>query len=112
VKQEALDKGVATIRKNYESSAKKGKLTAAQVEERMRLVRPTLSYAEVAQADIVVEAVFEDMASGGRVPHARRGDETGRHRGTNTSTLDVNRIADSRAGRRTSSERISSARRT
>jgi 3-hydroxyacyl-CoA dehydrogenase len=94
VKQEALDKGVATIRKNYESSAKKGKLTAAQVEERMRLIRPTLSYSDVAQADIVTEAVFEDM--GVKEGVFRTLDEVmkpGAILATNTSTLDVNRIA-------------------
>src|SRR6266849_2523117 len=94
VKQEALDRGVATIRKNYESSAKKGKLTSAQVEERMRLVRPTLSYADLAQADIVVEAVFEDM--GVKEGVFRTLDEVmkpGAILATNTSTLDVNRIA-------------------
>jgi 3-hydroxyacyl-CoA dehydrogenase len=93
-KQELLDKGVATIRKNYEASAKKGKLTAAQVEERMALVRPTLEYRELAQADVVVEAVFEDVS-------VKRGvfeklDEVmkpGAILATNTSTLDVDRIA-------------------
>src|SRR6185295_3738930 len=50
--------GLPVIRKSYEGSAKKGKLTAAQVEERMGLLHPTLSYADVAAADIVVEAVF------------------------------------------------------
>src|SRR5918911_495328 len=48
VKQEALDKGLATIRKNYEASAKKGKLTAAQVTERTGLIQPTLSYSALA----------------------------------------------------------------
>jgi 3-hydroxyacyl-CoA dehydrogenase len=94
VKQEPLDKGVATIRKNYESSAKKGKLTAAQVQERMGLVRPTLSYADLAQADIVIEAVFEDMAVKEGV--FRKLDEVmkpGAILATNTSTLDVDRIA-------------------
>ena len=99
VKQEALDKGLATVRKNYESSAKKGKLTTAQVEERTRLVRPTLSYADIAQADVVVEAVFEDM--GIKESVFRTLDEVmkpGAILATNTSTLDVNRIA--RATRR------------
>src|SRR5882672_7571803 len=94
VKQEALDKGLATLRKNYESSAKKGKLTAAQVEERMGLIHPTLSYAEVGQADIVIEAVFEDLAVKEGV--FRQLDEVmkkGAILATNTSTLDVNRIA-------------------
>jgi 3-hydroxyacyl-CoA dehydrogenase len=89
-----LDKGIATIRKSYEGSAKKGKLTAAQVDERMGLIKPTLSYADVAPADIVVEAVFEDM-------DVKRGvfktlDETmkpGAILATNTSTLDINALA-------------------
>lgn len=94
VKQEALDKGIATIRKSYEGSARKGKLTAAQVEERMGLIRPTLSYADVAQADIVIEAVFEDMTVKQGV--FRKLDEVskpGAILATNTSTLDVNEIA-------------------
>jgi len=94
VKQEALDKGLAVIRKNYEGSAKKGKITAAQVEERMALLRPTMDYAALGQADIVVEAVFEDMAVKEKV--FRKLDEVmkpGAILATNTSTLDVDRIA-------------------
>jgi len=94
VKQEALDKGIGTVRKNYESSARKGKLTGAQVEARMGLIRPTLSYADVAQADIVIEAVFEDMTVKEGV--FRKLDEVskpGAILATNTSTLDVNKIA-------------------
>ncbi len=92
--REALDKGLAVIRRNYEGSARKGKLTAAQVEERMGLLRPTLDYADLGQADIVVEAVFEDMAVKEQV--FRRLDEVmkpGAILATNTSTLDVDRIA-------------------
>ena len=94
VKQEALDKGLATIRKNYEASAKKGKLTSAQVGERMSLLQPALSYADVAQADIVIEAVFEDLAVKEGV--FRQLDEVmkkGAILASNTSTLDLNRIA-------------------
>ena len=97
--RERLDKGIATIRKSYEGSAKKGKLTAAQVEERMGLIRPTLSYADVAPADIVVEAVFEDMAVKQGV--FKTLDETmkpGAILATNTSTLDLDALA--RATRR------------
>jgi 3-hydroxyacyl-CoA dehydrogenase len=61
MKQEALDRGVATIRKNYENTAKKGKLTAEQVEQRMALVSPTLSYDAFKDVDLVIEAVFESM---------------------------------------------------
>src|SRR5207245_4575202 len=94
VKQEALDNGLDNIRKNYEGSAKKGKLTTAQVEDRMGLIQPTLSYADVAQADIVIEAVFEDLSVKEGV--FRQLDEVtkkGAILASNTSTLDVNRIA-------------------
>ena len=61
MKQEALDKGLATIRRNYENSMKKGKLKPEQVEQRMGLVTPTLSYDTFADVDLVIEAVFENM---------------------------------------------------
>jgi 3-hydroxyacyl-CoA dehydrogenase len=61
MKQEALDKGVATIRRNYESTMKKGRLKPEQVEQRMSLVTPTLSYDAFKSADLVIEAVFESM---------------------------------------------------
>ena len=92
--RERIDKGLGLIRKSYEGSAKKGKLTAAQVEERMGLLRPTLSYADVAAADIVVEAVFEDMAVKQAV--FKTLDETmkpGAILASNTSTLDLNALA-------------------
>ena len=94
VKPEALEKGLAVVRKNYEGSAKKGRLTAAQVEERMGLIQPTMSYADVAQADIVVEAVFEDL----KVKEAvfKKLDEVakpGAILASNTSTLDLDKIA-------------------
>jgi 3-hydroxyacyl-CoA dehydrogenase len=94
VKQEALDKGIATIRKNYEASAKKGKLTSAQVAERMALIQPTLSYPDLGQADVAIEAVFEDL--GIKEGVFRQLDEVmkkGAILATNTSTLDVNQIA-------------------
>ncbi|HVN07108.1 MAG TPA: enoyl-CoA hydratase-related protein, partial [Bryobacteraceae bacterium] len=58
--QAALDRGLGTIRRNYESSAAKGKMTAEQVERVMALIRPTLTYDGFEQADIVAEAVFEN----------------------------------------------------
>jgi len=61
MKQEALDKGLATIRRNYENSMKKGKLKPEQVEQRMALVTGTLSYDGFQDADLVIEAVFENM---------------------------------------------------
>lgn len=59
--QEALDKGLGIIRKNYEASARKGRITDAQVEERMALLSGTTEYGDLADADLVIEAVFEDM---------------------------------------------------
>ncbi len=93
-KQEALDKGLATIRRNYENSARKGKLTAAQVEQRMALVTPTLSYAAFADADLVIEAVFENMAVKQQVFEALDAVcKPGAILASNTSYLDINRIA-------------------
>ena len=61
MKQEALDKGLAIIRRNYENSMKKGKLKPEQVEQRMAMVTGTLSYDAFADVDLVIEAVFENM---------------------------------------------------
>ena len=94
MKQEALDRGLATVRKNYENSAKKGRMSTDDVEKRMGLITPTLSYDDIGQADIVVEAVFEDMAVKEQV--FKKLDEVmkpGAILATNTSTLDVNKIA-------------------
>jgi len=94
MKQEALDQGLATIRKNYEASAKKGKLSAGQVEERMGMIRPTLSYDDVAQADIIIEAVFEELSvKEGVFRQLDQVAKKGAILATNTSTLDVDRIA-------------------
>ncbi|WLI91271.1 3-hydroxyacyl-CoA dehydrogenase NAD-binding domain-containing protein [Massilia sp. R2A-15] len=93
-KQEALDKGLATIRKNYENTMKKGKLTQEKFDQRVGLITGTLSYADIAQADIVVEAVFEDM--GVKESVFRQLDavmKPGAILASNTSTLDVDKIA-------------------
>jgi 3-hydroxyacyl-CoA dehydrogenase len=94
VKEEALQKGIATIRRNYENSAKKGRLKPEDVEKRMGLIQPTMSYEDLKDADIVVEAVFEDMSVKEAV--FKKLDEVmkpGAILASNTSTLDVNRIA-------------------
>ena len=94
VKQEALDKGLAVIRKNYENSAKKGRITQAQVEARMGLISTTLDYDGFKDADLVIEAVFENMAVKkgifGRLDKACR---PGAILASNTSTLDIEEIA-------------------
>ena len=93
-KQEALDRGVATIRKNYENSAKKGKLKPEQVEQRMGLLTPTLEFEALKDADLVIEAVFEEL--GVKESVFRQLDAIARPGAilaSNTSTLDVDRIA-------------------
>ena len=94
MKQEALERGLATVRKNYEASVKKGRLSAAKLEERMGLIKSTLSYDEIKDADIVIEAVFEDIGVKEQV--FKKLDavmKPGAILASNTSTLDVNRIA-------------------
>ena len=94
MKQDALDRGVATIRKNYESQVKRGKLKQDKYEQRMALLSTTLSYADIAQADMVIEAVFEEM--GVKETVFKTLDEVmkpGAILASNTSTLDVNKIA-------------------
>lgn len=93
-RQDALDKGVATIRSNYEASAKKGKLKVEQLQERMGLITPTLDYADLKDCDMVIEAAYEDMAVKEEV--FRKLDavmKPGAILATNTSTLDIDRIA-------------------
>ena len=93
-KQEALDKGLATIRKNYENTMKKGKLTQEKFDQRVGLITGTLSYQDIAQADIVIEAVFEDM--GVKESVFKQLDSVmkpGAILASNTSTLDVDKIA-------------------
>jgi len=93
-KQEALDRGLATIRKNYENTVKKGKLAQDKLEQRIGLIRGTLAIADIAQADIVIEAVFEDLAVKESV--FRQLDaamKPGAILASNTSTLDLDKIA-------------------
>ena len=92
--QAALDRGLATIRKNYEGQVKKGKLKADKYEQRMALLKPTLSYDDVADADLVIEAVFEEMGVKEQV--FKKLDavaKPGAILASNTSTLDVDKIA-------------------
>jgi 3-hydroxyacyl-CoA dehydrogenase len=59
--QDALDRGAGTIRKNYEATASKGKMTADQVEGAMALLNPTLDFDALSECDLIIEAVFENM---------------------------------------------------
>ena len=60
-RQEALDRGVAVIRKNYENSAKKGRFSMDEVEARMGRLTPTLALEDLKDADLIIEAIFENM---------------------------------------------------
>lgn len=94
LEQAALDKGLAVIRKNYENSAKKGKLTQEQVEQRMSLLQGTTEYTDLSDADLVIEAVFEKMSVKKQVFEALdKVCKNGAILATNTSTLDVDEIA-------------------
>ncbi|GAB2801648.1 3-hydroxyacyl-CoA dehydrogenase NAD-binding domain-containing protein [Halomonas shantousis] len=94
VKQDALDRGLAVIRRNYENTAKKGRITTAQVEERMALIEPTLSYDDLGDVDLVIEAVFEDMGVKKQIfGQLDKVCKPGAILASNTSTLDIDEIA-------------------
>jgi 3-hydroxyacyl-CoA dehydrogenase len=92
--QDALDRGAGLMRKNYEASAAKGKLTGEQVEKAMGLLSPTLDFQALAQCDLIIEAVYEDMDVKkevfGRLDKIAR---PGAILASNTSYLDINEIA-------------------
>ncbi len=93
-RQEALDRGVATIRKNYERSVSRGSLQPGQMEQRLALISPTLDYAALSDADLVIEAVFENMALKKDIfAKLDAVAKPGAILGTNTSTLDIDEIA-------------------
>jgi 3-hydroxyacyl-CoA dehydrogenase len=95
MKQDALDRGVATIRKNYESQVKKGKLKQDKFEQRMSLLSTTLSYDALKDADMVIEAVFEEIGVKEAVfKELDRVMKPGAILASNTSTLNVDTIAD------------------
>jgi len=94
MKQEALDKGIAIIEKNYQAQVKKGKLKEDKFQQRMALLSSTLNYEDLADADLVIEAVFEEIGVKEQV--FNKLDEVmkpGAILASNTSTLDVNAIA-------------------
>jgi 3-hydroxyacyl-CoA dehydrogenase len=94
MKQDALDRGVATIRKNYEAQVKKGKLKADKYGQRMALLTTTLNYDDLGGADLVIEAVFEEIGVKETVFKALdRVMKPGAILASNTSTLNVDTIA-------------------
>jgi len=92
--QEALDRGIATIRRNYEATARKGRMTAEQVEQRMGLISSSLDLAELGDADLIIEAVYESMDVKTDIfARLDRIAKQGAILASNTSFLDLNRIA-------------------
>src|SRR5205085_1764627 len=89
-----FDDGVGIIRKNYDAQVKKGKLKQDKLDQRMALMSTTLNYADLKDADLVIEAVFEDIGVKEQV--FKTLDEVmkpGSILASNTSTLDLNKIA-------------------
>ncbi|MDP1671467.1 MAG: 3-hydroxyacyl-CoA dehydrogenase NAD-binding domain-containing protein, partial [Alphaproteobacteria bacterium] len=92
--QEALDRGLKVVRGNYENTARKGKITQADVETRMALITPSLNLADLADVDIVIEAVFENMDIKKDIFEKLDAIcKPGAILATNTSALDINAIA-------------------
>jgi 3-hydroxyacyl-CoA dehydrogenase len=92
--QEALDRGLGTIRKNYENTARKGRLTEEAVEQRCGLIQGTLDMADLADCDLIIEAVFENMAVKKDIFTRLDGiAKQGAILASNTSALDLNEIA-------------------
>jgi 3-hydroxyacyl-CoA dehydrogenase len=93
-KQEALDRGMATIRRFYEGAAAKGKMKPEDAAKRAQSITPSLEFAAIAKADLVIEAVFEEIAVKKAVfREIDKAAKKGAILATNTSTLDVDAIA-------------------
>ena len=93
-KQDMLDRGMEMIRKNYTSTVSKGRMSGDEAEARLALIKPTLEFERVSEADVVIEAAFEDMDLKKKI--FRDLDtlcKTDAILATNTSSLDVNAIA-------------------
>ncbi len=94
VTQELLERGLEVVRKNYGGSVQKGRMTPAEMDQRLGLIQPTLDYEAFGDVDIVVEAVFEDMAIKKQVfAELDRAVKPEAILASNTSTLDIDEIA-------------------
>ena len=94
VAKDALERGLGVVRRNYEATASKGRLTPQEVEKRLGLITGTTDFNAIADADIVIEAVFEEMPIKKEVfAKIDKICKAGAVLATNTSTLDVNEIA-------------------
>ncbi len=92
--QAALDKGLATVWKNYENTLKKGRLNQEEFDKRVKRIGGTLAYEDIKDADLVIEAVFEDMEVKRQVfEKLDKVAKSGAVLASNTSTLDLNKIA-------------------
>jgi len=92
--QSALDRGMATIKKNYANTVKKGRLTEEAMQQRLALIQPTLSYDAFEDADVIIEAVFENMALKKEIfAELDKRAKPGALLATNTSSLDLDEIA-------------------
>jgi len=92
--QAALDRGMGTIEKNYAISVKRGRFTEEYVDERMKLIKTTLRYDDFANADMIIEAVFETMPLKKQVfAELDRVCKKGAILSSNTSTLNIDEIA-------------------
>ncbi|HLG55323.1 MAG TPA: 3-hydroxyacyl-CoA dehydrogenase NAD-binding domain-containing protein [Vicinamibacterales bacterium] len=89
-----LDQGMATIRKNYDVSVKRGRFTPESVEQRLSLIQPQVGYDGFGEVDLIIEAVFENLALKKQIAAALdRVAKPGCVIATNTSTLDIDEIA-------------------
>ena len=94
MRQEALDRGLAAVRLNYKNAAQRGRISAQDVAERMALIRGSLTLEDLADADLVIEAVFEDMDIKKQIfSQIDRIAKPGAILATNTSALDIDEIA-------------------
>ena len=94
VSQEALDRGLKVIADNYATTVKRGRLSAEDVRKRVDLIRGALKYEDAADADVIIEAVFENMALKKKIfADLDRVAKRGAVLATNTSTLDIDQIA-------------------
>ena len=93
-KQDALDRGIANIEKNYAATAARGGISAAEMATRLSLIAASLDYEQIREADLIVEAVFEDIdVKKSTFAQIDRVAKPGAILATNTSYLDVSKIA-------------------
>ena len=92
--QEALDRGLAVVGKTYDTMVKRGRLTAEEKAKRMALIRGSVNYADLADADVVIEAVYESLDLKRQIfSSLDQVMKPGAALATNTSTLDIDAIA-------------------